>query len=137
MSPAHRKPLPPIPTMRPEEVPEKRQEYTRESLLKFKEEKAAREEAERQAAAGLGEGGFFGGFGGGGDEEEEKEEGEDGEEKGEGQEDAMTEESIKTKQEVCNLVRYSEAEVVACVIQGSGEFVASVASFLFCVVADS
>ena len=57
--------------MRPEETPEKQREYTKESLLKFKEEKAALDEAERLAAAGLGEGGFFGGFGGGGDEGEE------------------------------------------------------------------
>lgn len=66
LSSTHHKPLPPIPMIRPEEVPERQFEYTRESLLRFKEEKAAREEAERQAAAGAGEGGFFGGFGGGG-----------------------------------------------------------------------
>jgi hypothetical protein len=61
--------------MRPEEVPEKEEAYTRESLLKFKEDQMARESAERLAAAGGGEGGFFGGFGGGdGDEGEEKEE---------------------------------------------------------------
>ena len=65
ISPNHRKPLPPIPTMRPEEVPEKQREYTKETLLKFKEEKAAMDEAEKMAAAGLGEGGLFGGFGGG------------------------------------------------------------------------
>lgn len=96
MSPTNCKPLPPIPTVRPEEVPERSQEYTRESLLKFKEEKAVREEAERQDAAGMGDGGFFGGFGGGGEEE-----GEEGE-KEEGQEDTVTvtEESVKTKQEV-------------------------------------
>ena len=73
MSPAHLKPLPPVPTMRPEEIPEREQEYTKESLLKFKEDQAARESAERLAAAGGGEGGFFGGFGGGGGDEEEKE----------------------------------------------------------------
>ena len=84
MSPSHRKPLPPTPTMQPGEVPEKRREYTKESLLKFKDEKAAMDEAEKLAAAGLGEGGFFGGFGGGGDEGEggeEKEKGEEGTEK--------------------------------------------------------
>ena len=83
MSPSNRKPLPPIPTMRPEEVPEKQREYTKETLLKFKEEKAAMDEAEKMAAAGLGEGGFFGGFGGGGDDEgeENKEKGEDKTEK--------------------------------------------------------
>ncbi len=51
-------------------MPEKQREYTKESLLKFKDEKVAMDEAERLAAAGLGEGGFFGGFGGGGDEGE-------------------------------------------------------------------
>lgn len=89
MNPAHHKPLPPIPMVRPEEVPERRREYTKESLLQFKEEKAAREEAERQAAAGLGEGGFFGGFGGGEGEEGEEGEGKEGEgteEDGEGTE---------------------------------------------------
>lgn len=106
MNPAHHKPLPPVPTMHPEEVPERRQEYSRESLLRFKEEKAAREEAERQAAAGLGEGGFFGGFGGGGGGGGEGggEGGEDGGEsgageegEGQGHEDATTEASTKTK----------------------------------------
>ena len=71
MSSTHHKPLPPVPVMRPEEVPEKEREYSKESLLKFKEERAAREEAERLAAAGGGEGGFFGGFGGGGGDGEE------------------------------------------------------------------
>ena len=84
MNPSHRKPLPPIPAMQPEEVPEKQREYTKDSLLKFKEDKAAMDEAERLAAAGLGEGGFFGGFGGGGDEgegDEGKDKGEEGTEK--------------------------------------------------------
>ena len=72
LNPAHHKPLPPIPTIRPEEVPERRDHYTRESLLRFKDDQAAREEAERQDAAGMGDGGFFGGFGGGGEGEGEE-----------------------------------------------------------------
>ena len=54
-----------MPTVRPEEVPERKLQYTKESLLKFKEQLKAKEEAERQAAAAGGDGGFFGGFGGG------------------------------------------------------------------------
>ena len=60
--------------------PCRRLEYTRESLLQFKSEWKAREAAERQAAAGVGDGfGGFGGFGGGGEggdqqQVEEKEE---------------------------------------------------------------
>lgn len=88
MSPAHRKPLPSIPSMRPEEVPERQREYTKESLLKFKEEKSAMDEAERLAAAGLGEGGFFGGFGGGGDE------GEEGDQESDKVEETSTEKSV-------------------------------------------
>ena len=57
------KPVPKVPTIRPEEVPERNMEYTSESLLRFKEEQLAREEAEKQAAANIG--GFFGGFEGG------------------------------------------------------------------------
>ena len=37
-------------------------EYTKESLIKFRDEKEQREKAEMEAAAGVGEG--FGGFGG-------------------------------------------------------------------------
>ena len=52
-------------------------EYTKESLIKFRDEKEQREKAEKEAAAGVGEGfGGFGGFGGGGGgdkKEEEKE----------------------------------------------------------------
>ena len=77
MSPSHQKPLPPVPSMHPEEEPMKEQEHSKESLLKFKEEMLAREEAERLAAAGGGDGGFFGGFGGGGEEEDSKETEED------------------------------------------------------------
>ena len=98
MSPAHHKPLPPVPVVHPDEIPEKQLEYTKESLLKFKAEQAAREKAEKLEAAGLGEGGFFGGFGGGGDEGEEGKEKvtqEEGEEPGAGQVSEL-------KQEVCN-----------------------------------
>ncbi len=46
----------------------RRREYTRETLIQFGKEAAARERAEKQAAAGVGEGfGGFGGFGGGGE----------------------------------------------------------------------
>lgn len=46
--------------------------YTKDSLLKFKEEKAKRELADKQAQDGGGEGfGGFGGFGGEGEKEEE------------------------------------------------------------------
>ena len=61
------KPIPPVPVIRPDEVPERSYQYTNETLLKFKEEMKAKEEAERLAAMGAGDG-FFGGFGGGGDE---------------------------------------------------------------------
>ncbi len=71
------KPLPQIPVIKPEEVPERKLEYTKESLLAFKEELRAKEEAERQAAATGADGGFFGGFGGdGGDGGEGSEAGE-------------------------------------------------------------
>ena len=47
-------------------TPLRGREYSREVLLQFKKEKVAREAAERQAAAGMGDGfGGFGGFGGG------------------------------------------------------------------------
>ena len=65
---SYHKPVPTVPVIRPEEVPEKKMEYTREVLLKFKEEEKTRADTERQAAAGMGDGGFFGGFGGGGDD---------------------------------------------------------------------
>ena len=91
------KPLPPIPVIRPEEVPERELEYTKESLLKFKEEKAERDRAEKLEAAGGGEGGFFGGFGGGGGE------GGGGEEEGKKEmegEEAIAGDSTQIKQEV-------------------------------------
>lgn len=57
-------------------------EYTKESLLKFKKDLAAREKAERQAKA-MGDGfGGFGGFGGGGGDEEEQAQQGEGEERG-------------------------------------------------------
>ena len=54
-------------------------EYTKESLIKFRDEKEQREKAEKEAAAGVGEGfggfgGFGGGGGGGGDKKEEEKE---------------------------------------------------------------
>ena len=70
LPPSLHKPIPPVPVIKPEEVPERRYHYTKETLLKFKEEKKAKEEAERQAAIGAGDG-FFGGFGGGGEGEGE------------------------------------------------------------------
>ena len=63
------KPLPPVPVIKREEVPEKRLEYTKDSLLVFKEQLKAKEDAERQAAATGADGGFFGGFGGEGSED--------------------------------------------------------------------
>lgn len=89
MSPAHCKPLPFVPVMLPEELPEKKLEYTRESLAKFKDETAAREMAAKLAAASGGDGGFFGGFGG--DDDEGKKE--------EGEKEAV--DDAKTKIEVC------------------------------------
>ncbi len=71
MSPSHHKPLPPVPIIRPEEVPERKLEYTKESLLKFKDEMASRERDAKIAADGGADGGFFGGFGGGGNDDEE------------------------------------------------------------------
>ena len=73
------KPLPPVPKVRPEEVPERKIEYTKESLLLFKAQIKAKEEAERQAAAAGADGGFFGGFGGEGGEDGEAGGGEEGE----------------------------------------------------------
>lgn len=78
--PSHlHKPLPPVPTVRPEEVPARKMEYTKESLLLFKAQIKAKEEAERQAAAHGADGGFFGGFGGEGGEGGEDDGGEEGE----------------------------------------------------------
>ena len=79
-------PRPSLPALRPEEIPERRREYSRETLLQFAAEKEERERAEREAAAGVGEGfGGFGGFGGGGGGGE-KGEGGGGEGEGEGDE---------------------------------------------------
>ena len=50
-------------------------EYTKETLIKFRDDKEKREKAEKDAAAGVGEGfGGFGGFGGGGEETKNEEE---------------------------------------------------------------
>ena len=78
------KPLPPIPIIKREEVPERRLEYSKDSLLAFKEQLKSKEDAERQAAAAGADGGFFGGFGGEGSEsggepvEETKDESDEG-----------------------------------------------------------
>ena len=91
------KPIPPVPVIRPDEVPERRFQYTTETLLKFKEEKKARDEAERLAATGAGDG-FFGGFGGGGEGgsgDQESKEGEGGEE----QNGAQSQEDTQDSQE--------------------------------------
>lgn len=73
LEPSLRLPLPVLPALRPEEVPEKQREFTKESLLQFAAEKEERERIEREAAAGVGEGfGGFGGFGGGGGGEGER-----------------------------------------------------------------
>ncbi|KAF6034679.1 hypothetical protein EB796_007012 [Bugula neritina] len=62
------KAIPPVPIMHPEELPERKMEYTKESLLEFKTE------MERQAilAKTGGNQGAFGGFGGGGGTEKDK-----------------------------------------------------------------
>ena len=49
----------------------RRTEYTNETLLQFKEEMIAKQEAEQKAQAGSDEFGGFGGFGGGATEEDE------------------------------------------------------------------
>eukprot|EP00731_Ephydatia_muelleri_P023978 Em0016g249a len=59
------KPLPTIPVIKPEEVPERELQPSKETLHKFKEEMLSREAADKQKAAGVGDG--FGGFGGFGD----------------------------------------------------------------------
>jgi len=86
---SYHKPLPTVPTIHSDEMPEKRMEYTREILIKFKEEEKTRAEAEKKAAAGMGDGGFFGGFGGG-DEGGEKKDKDDKEDK-DGEEDDVEE----------------------------------------------
>ena len=97
LPPSLHKPIPPVPVIRPDEVPERRFQYTTETLLKFKEEKKARDEAERLAATGAGDG-FFGGFGGGGeggsgDQESKEKEG------GEEQNGAQSQEDTQDSQE--------------------------------------
>ena len=60
---ADRKTIPPVPEMKISEMPEKKLEYTRETLIKFKKEF---DEKQKAAAKGSSSGGFggFGGFGG-------------------------------------------------------------------------
>lgn len=110
MSHAHLKPLPPVPSMRSEEVPERGWEYSPEILLKFKEEKVAREEAERLEAAGGGEGGFFGGFGGGGDDEGEKVE--QGEENAEAVSDAAVTLEVRNDVNMRSILQLSVTTLV-------------------------
>ncbi|XP_071842731.1 cilia- and flagella-associated protein 44-like isoform X2 [Apostichopus japonicus] len=61
-----RKELPECPTLQPMEVPERKFQYTRETLLKFKEEMAQKKLEAITGQGGGGFGGGFGGFGGGG-----------------------------------------------------------------------
>ncbi|KAK3588814.1 hypothetical protein CHS0354_028462 [Potamilus streckersoni] len=63
LSPDKHKPIPDVPEMYPDEMPEKKLEYTRESLLTFKKEM---KEKKASVAKGDDSGGFggFGGFGG-------------------------------------------------------------------------
>ena len=101
LPPSLHKPIPPVPVIMPDEVPERRFEYTTETLLKFKEEKKARDEAERLAATGAGDG-FFGGFGGGGGGEGEGEGGNGDKKEGEGgeeQDGAQSQEDAQETQE--------------------------------------
>ncbi|XP_069115004.1 cilia- and flagella-associated protein 44-like isoform X2 [Argopecten irradians] len=63
LAPEKCKAIPPVPRMYPVETPEKKLEYTRETLLAFK-----REKEEAAAAAKGGGAGGFGGFGGGSDD---------------------------------------------------------------------
>ncbi|XP_033757971.1 cilia- and flagella-associated protein 44-like isoform X3 [Pecten maximus] len=63
LAPEKCKSIPPIPRMYPVETPEKKLEYTRETLIAFK-----REKEEAAAAAKGGGSGGFGGFGGGSDD---------------------------------------------------------------------
>lgn len=84
--------LPALPAMRPEEVPERQREFSKESLLQFAAEKEERERMEREAAAGVGEGfGGFGGFGGGGGGGGEEEKEVDNEEMGQLEDQGMQE----------------------------------------------
>ncbi|XP_041471026.1 cilia- and flagella-associated protein 44-like [Lytechinus variegatus] len=60
-----KKPVPELPVLHPFEVPEKKYEYTRDSLMKFREEMKAKELAKITGGEGGGFGGGFGGMGGG------------------------------------------------------------------------
>ncbi|XP_060551905.1 LOW QUALITY PROTEIN: cilia- and flagella-associated protein 44-like [Ruditapes philippinarum] len=58
------KPVPPVPVMHPDEMPEKKLEYTRETLVAFKKEMAEKASSKKGNQESGGFGGF-GGFGGG------------------------------------------------------------------------
>ncbi|KAL8598401.1 hypothetical protein ACOMHN_032678 [Nucella lapillus] len=60
---------PSIPEMHLDEMPEKRLEYTRDTLIKFKKEMVEQEAAQRKGGDASGFGGGFGGGGGGGDKQ--------------------------------------------------------------------
>ncbi|XP_046572732.1 cilia- and flagella-associated protein 44-like isoform X2 [Haliotis rubra] len=73
LSPDRHQPIPAIPEMHMEELPEKRMEYTRETLLQFKKDMESQRLAEQKnKAGGSGFGAGFGGFGGGGGGGEQK-----------------------------------------------------------------
>ncbi|XP_052253766.1 cilia- and flagella-associated protein 44-like isoform X2 [Dreissena polymorpha] len=59
------RPIPPVPEMHPEEMPEKKLEYTRETLVAFKKEMADKAATAKKGAQEQGGFGGFGGFGGG------------------------------------------------------------------------
>ncbi|KAL4229263.1 hypothetical protein ACF0H5_012303 [Mactra antiquata] len=62
------KPIPPAPTMHPDEMPEKKLEYTRDTLVAFKREMSDKAAAAKKGGQDGGGFGGFGGFGGGGNE---------------------------------------------------------------------
>ncbi|KAL5020106.1 hypothetical protein ScPMuIL_002998 [Solemya velum] len=65
LTPDKRKKTPPIPELHPEEMPEKKLEYTRETLIQFKSQMEERERNAKKVASDSGGGfGGFGGFGG-------------------------------------------------------------------------
>lgn len=104
-------PLPVLPALRPEEVPERQREFTKESLLQFAAEKEERERIEREAAAGVGEGfGGFGGFGGGGEEGEGPQEKEADDEEVDQPEGQATEEDREGGLEVISDLKQQEPE---------------------------
>ncbi|XP_053372820.1 cilia- and flagella-associated protein 44-like [Mercenaria mercenaria] len=66
------KPVPPVPVMHPDEMPEKKLEYTRETLIAFKKEMAEKATAAKKGTQESGGFGGFGGFGGGGGDKKTK-----------------------------------------------------------------